>query len=144
MKKRRRMKAVSLVFEYTLLFMFGVIILLSSISVFMNYEGYFTRMGINDQLIEVREYIISNIIKLSEKEDCMDCSFRLSVPKKVGNEHYFIELSSQGINVTSGSGISKSSQIFNLTESGIELKGKAVSGAGRVIIYKTGNQIIIS
>ena len=138
------MKGVSVIIEYTLLFMFGVIIFISSVSVFGNYEAYFNSVSVNDQLIEISEYVGSNIIKLAEMGNVEDSSIILKIPKKIGNENYMIELSSSGLNVTStATKVSKHSSLYSLNET-FSLSGKASSGAGSVIIYKTGNQIIIS
>ncbi|MCX6814234.1 MAG: hypothetical protein NTY20_01075 [Candidatus Aenigmarchaeota archaeon] len=138
------MKAVSTIIEYTLLFMFGIIIFISSISVFGNYDAYFNSVSVNDQLIKISEYVGSNIIKLAEMGSGEDSSVILKIPQKIGNENYMIELSSQGLNMTSIiTKVSKHSGLYNLNET-FSLSGKVVSGAGSVIIYKTGNQIIIS
>ena len=73
-----------------------------------------------------------------------DSSVILKIPKKIGNENYMIELSSDGLNLTSiNTKVSKHSSLYSLNET-FSLSGKVASGAGSVIIYKTGNQIIIS
>jgi len=138
------MKGVSVIIEYTLLFMFGIIIFISSVSVFGNYEAYFNSVSVNDQLIEISEYVGSNIIKLAEMGNVEDSSIILKIPKKIGNDNYMIELSSTGLNVTStATKVYKHSSLYSLNET-FSLSGKVASGAGSVIIYKTGNQIIIS
>jgi len=135
----------SMIFEYALLFMFGVIIFISSVAVFRSYESYFTSVSTNDQLEEVNEYVSSNIIKLAEMSGGEDSSVVLWIPKKIGgNEGYTMELSGTGLNSTSLlTRVSKHSELFNLSKS-INLSGMVISGSGSVIIYKTGNQIIIS
>jgi hypothetical protein len=139
------MKGVSVIFEYALLFMFGIIIFISSVGVFRSYEMYFNSVSADDQLTEVREYVSSNIIKLAEMSSDEESSMVVTIPKKIGgNEGYMIELSGQGLNVTSmNTYISKHSGLFNLSRT-MDLGGRVVSGAGSVKIYKTGNQIIIS
>ena len=150
----RNMKAVSVLIEYMLLFMFGIIIFISSVSVFTNYNSYFNSVSVNDQLIEISEYVSSNIIKLAEMGSGEDSSVTLKIPKKIGTEgglmdsirgeEYILELSNQGLNLTSTlTKVSKYSGLYSLNET-FSLSGKAVSGSGSVIIYKTGNQIIIS
>jgi hypothetical protein len=142
--RSNRMKAVSVIIEYTLLFMFGIIIFISSISVFGNYDAYFNSVSVNDQLTGISEYLGSNIIKLAEMGTGEESSVILKIPKKIGNENYMIELSSDGLNLTSiNTKVSKHSSLYSLNET-FSLNGKVVSGAGSVIIYKTGNQIIIS
>jgi CTP-dependent riboflavin kinase len=139
------MKAVSMIFEYALLFMFGIIIFISSVGVFSSYETYFNSVSVDDQLTIVREYMSSSIIKLAEMSSREDSSMVVTIPKKIGgDEGYMIELSAQGLNVTSASThVSKHSDLFNLSRT-MDLSGRVVSGAGSVKIYKTGNQIIIS
>jgi hypothetical protein len=139
------MKAVSMIFEYALLSMFGIIIFISSVGVFRSYEIYFSSVSTNDQLAEVSEYVSSNIIKLAEMGSGEESSVILGIPKKIGgDEGYMIELSSQGLNITSmNTRISEHSDLYNLSRT-MSLSGKVMSGAGSVIIYKTGNQIIIS
>jgi len=150
----RNMKAVSVLIEYMLLFMFGIIIFISSVSVFTNYNSYFNSVSVNDQLIEISEYVSSNIIKLAEMGSGEDSSVTLKIPKNIGTEgglmdsirgeEYILELSNQGLNLTSTlTKVSKYSGLYSLNET-FSLSGKAVSGSGSVIIYKTGNQIIIS
>ena len=139
------MKAVSTIFEYVLLFMFGIIIFISSVGVFRGYETYFNSVSANDQLAEVSEYVSSNVIKLAEMGAGEESFITVTVPKKIGgSEEYMIELSSGGLNATSmTTRISKHSDLYNLSRT-FSLSGKVVSKAGSVIIYKTGNQIIIS
>ena len=138
------MKAVSVIIEYVLLFMFGIIILISCMSVFSNYDAYFNSVSVNDQLTGISEYLGSNIIKLAEMGAVEDSSVILKIPKKIGNENYMIELSSQGLNLTSiSTKVSKHSALYGLNET-YSLNGRVASGRGELIIYKTGNQIIIS
>ena len=139
-----RMKAVSMIFEFALLFMFGIIIFISSVSVFNNYQSHFNDVTAQDQLSKVGEYLNSNIVKLSEMQSGEDASLSVKIPKEVGNERYTIELSAEGLVLTSATTkISQRSALFNLSQS-FSLSGKTTSGAGTVIIYKTGNQIILS
>ena len=55
-----------MIIEYTILFMFGIIILIASMSVFTNYETYFNSVSVNDQLTAIGEYVGTNVIKLAE------------------------------------------------------------------------------
>jgi len=138
------MKAVSMIIEYSLLFMFGIIIFISCVSVFSSYDAYFNSVSVNDHLTEVNEYVKSSIIKLAETGSGEDSSVTLAIPKKIGNENYMIELSDKGLNITSiNTRISKYSSLYNLNGT-YSFSGKSISTAGSVIIYKTGNQIIIS
>jgi hypothetical protein len=138
----KRMKAASLIFEQALLFAFGVIIFISCIAAFNNYQSYFNSVGAIDQLTEVSEYIGSNIIKMSERPD-EESSIKVQLPKKIASEIYVIELSSDGLNVTtSDTKTCKTSALFNLNQT-FGMSGRVVSTAGNMIIIKSGNQIII-
>jgi len=138
------MKGVSMIIEYTILFMFGIIILISSLSVFSSYETYFNSMSVNDQLIAIGEYVGTNVIKLAETASGEDSSITVKIPKRIGSEGYLIELSSQGLNVTSDvTRVSKQSTLYGFNQT-FSFSGKVSSGAGSLIIYKTGNQIMIS
>jgi len=137
------MKAVSVIFEHAILFMFGIVIFISCVSFFSSYEVHFKSLSTEDQLSEVREYVESNMVKLVEREG--DSSVEISIPRKAGSDYYKIELSNQGLNVTSlETGVTKHSPIYNLSQNFKFMDSKAISSAGNVIIYKTGNQIKIS
>ncbi len=141
MTKNRRMKAQSLVFEQVMLFVIGISILIICFAIFATYQDYFLSVSVNDQLEEVRNLIVFNILKLSEKEDEVESSITLPISKNVGSEAYKVELSENGLNVTSlVSGVSKFSNVYGLNES-FEFSGRAVSTSGRIIIYKTGKRI---
>lgn len=141
MTKNRRMKAQSLVFEQVMLFVIGIAILIICFSIFTTYQDYFLSVSVNDQLEEVRNLIVFNILKLSEKEDEVESSITLPISKNVGSEAYKVELSENGLNVTSlASGVSKFSNVYGLNES-FEFSGRIVSTLGRIIIYKTGKRI---
>ena len=141
----RQMKGISLIFEYVLLFMFGVMIFISSLSVFLNYQARFSDITLNDQLTLVGEYVGTNIINLVHSTDLNeDSSLIVKVPKRIGNENYVIELSSLGLNLTSvETQTTKIHSLYNLSQS-MNLSGRTLSAYGSVIIYKTGNQIILS
>jgi hypothetical protein len=138
------MKGVSMIIEYTILFMFGIIILISCLSVFTSYETYFNSVSVNDQLTAIGEFVGSNVIKLAETSSGEDSSVTVKIPKRVGSEGYTIRLSAQGLNVTSEiTKVSKPSTLYGLNQT-FAFSGNVSSGAGSVIIYKTGNQIMIS
>ena len=134
------MKAQSTIIEQVLLFAISVVIFIMCFAVFMGYQDYFLSIGINDQLENTRNLIALNIIRLSEK-GLADSSITIPISKNAGNEPYKIELSENGLNVTSlFSGVSKVSSLYGLGES-FGFDGKAVSTAGRVVIYKKENEI---
>ena len=141
MLNNKRMKSQSIMFEQVLLFVMGVTIFIMYFAVFNIYQDYFASVSINDQLSQIKGWISSNILKLASREDSTTSSITLKIPKRIGNEVYRIELSGNGINVTSMvTGISKHSSFYNLNES-MNLTGNVISLAGKVVIYKKGNEI---
>jgi len=138
--QKRRLKAQGLIFEQVLLFAIGVFIFIVCFGVFASYQDYFLSVGINDQLENVKNLIVFNILKLSEKENT-NSHIILPISKKAGDEAYKAVLSENGLNVTSlASGISKFSNLYGLNES-FNLSGRVVSTAGKIVIYKTENEI---
>ena len=136
------MKAASLVFEQAILFAFGVVIFISCLAAFNNYQSYFNSVGVIDQLTEVSEFIGSNVIKLSERSE-EESSIKVQLPKKIAGESYVVELTQNGLNVTMPSTNSyKSSGLFGLNQT-FSLSGRVVSDHGNMIIIRSGNQIII-
>jgi len=144
MPAKRSLKAQSLIFEQVLLFTMGVIIFIACFAAFSVYQSYFSAVSTNDQLSEVKDIIISNIIKLSQKEECMNSTIEIDIPEDVGGRAYIIELSADGLNITlqGMQRISKFSPLFNLGQS-ITLNGRVLSTGGKIMIYKKPNEIII-
>jgi len=135
----KRMKSQAMMFEQVLLFIMGVTIFIMYFAVFNIYQNYFMSVNVNDQLSQIKSYVSSNILKLASSEAAS--SINLKIPKRIANEVYRIELSENGINVTSlVTGIYKHSNLYNLNES-MTLRGSVMSLSGKVIIYKTGNEI---
>ncbi|HJW96573.1 MAG TPA: hypothetical protein VJ485_00240 [archaeon] len=141
----KRMKATTIIIEYSLLFLFGIVILISSVATFNNYQVYFSSVGTSDQLGAVTEYVGSNIVSLAQMGGQEESSVVVKIPKRIGgSESYIMELYPGGLNTTSvTTNITKHSDLYGLGNS-FAMKGRVVSGRGEVMIYKTGNQIIIS
>jgi hypothetical protein len=138
------MKGVSVVMEYALLFMFSIVIFLGCVAYFNSNQESYNYVGVRDHISRVTEYIESGIIKMSERAPGEDSSLRLAIPKKVGQEDYRVELSAQGLSVTSIiTHFTKHSDLFNIGKD-FQLEGRALSTSGSIVIYKTGNRIIIS
>lgn len=126
-----------------MLFVLGVAIFLMCFSMFKIYEDYFTDATIRDQLETTKDFITSNILKLSKRSEDVNSSIMLKIPRRATNQLYSISLSSQGINLTSlASKVYTDSPLYSLSES-FELEGGALSSYGKCIIYKKGNKIII-
>jgi hypothetical protein len=139
----RKRAGQSIIFEQVLLFGIGVAIFVALFGVFTVYQNYFASANLDNQLDEVKNVVVSNIIKLSEKGD-VDAYVMMKIPRKISDEGYEISLSGSGLNVTGLlTGISKSSSLYGLNETH-ELAGSVMSALGRFIIYKKGNKIILS
>ena len=135
------MRGQSPVFEQVMLFAVGIAIFIMSFSMFKIYEIYFTDVIIKDQLNEVKDFITSNILRVSKKD--RDSSIILEIPRTILNQPYEVSLSDKGINITSMvSKVYVESELYNLTES-FEFSGNIRSSHGKHIIYKKGNKIII-
>ena len=138
---KRRMKAQGAIFEQVMLFVMVVTIFIMYFAVFNIYEGYFMSVGTNDQMTQMKNYISSGILRVASREDAVESSITLKIPKKIGNRAYIIKLSNKGLNITCPSmGISKHSELYNINES-MGLSGDVMSLGGKVIIYKKGNEI---
>ena len=125
----------------------GVVIFLVCLGIFLVYQSYFLSVGTENHLDQVSDLIVSNILKLSEKD--VNSSITLSIPKRITDSPYQINLSSTGLNISVeifslGRTIKKSkfTPLYGINES-YTLNGKAVSSTGTVIIYKKGNKIIL-
>ena len=136
-------KAQSLIFEQVILFSIGVVIFIICFAVFNIYQNYYSSVSINDQMDQLRSWVSSNIIKLIENREA-NSSIILEIPRRLAGEEYEIEISNEGIRVMSlMSMMSKETPLFNIS-SQYALSGKVVSTGRRFIIYKRGNEIIIS
>lgn len=136
-----RAKGQSLIFEQVLLFAIGIVIFISSFAVFRVYEAHFLSVTVNDQINEIKDWMVSNILELSKKD--INSSVILRIPKRVDSQPYEIRLSNSGINVTALiTFASTSSNLYGLNES-MEFEGRASSDSGKIIIYKKGDKIII-
>lgn len=135
----KNLKGQVLVFENVLIFALGVTIFLLCYSTFTVYHSYFADTAVNDQIIKVKEFLVSNILLVSEREG--NSTVTLNIPKRVGGEEYIIHLSRYGLNVTTGSRY-RFSSLFGLNRT-FHLSGKTASLKGKITIYKRGGRIII-
>ena len=131
-------KGQVLVFENVLIFTAGVAIFILSYAVFMVYQNYFTAVGVEDQLGAVNEYVKSYVVLIAENDANATVTFK--IPKEVGNEHYTIELTPDGVNTTSlSTGVSS----FSTMNLGMQARGKVPSTRGKITLKKEGNKIIM-
>jgi len=151
MGKTGKKRGASFVLEQVILFMFGIVIFTVCFFVFSSYQSYFTELSIKTQIEEVKDVILYNIVKLSEKDINTTSSIRINfceqpgtgcLPRRIGGEEYMISLSQKGLNITTVSGASASSNLYNLNET-MNMSGSVLSSYGSFLIYKRGNEIIL-
>ncbi len=136
-------KGVSVIFEQVMLFLIGITIFLACFSIFRTYEDTFRYTIVMDQIEQVNEMVVSNIIGLSRRADT-NTTLRVSVPVTIGEESYVINLTQEGLNLTTSvTGRSFFSPMAGINRS-IALGGafSTVHGS-EFVIYKRGSQIII-
>jgi hypothetical protein len=136
-------KGQTLVFEQVLLFTIGVAIMITSLALFMMYQNYYLSVTTTDHLAEVKEQIMSNIIKLSEKES-LNSSALLEIPQRIGSSYYRTTLSNAGLNITleQAEDMSDFSPVYGLNKT-FNFSGSVMSDRGKIVIYKKGDSIII-
>lgn len=137
-------KGQIMVFEQVLLFTISIVILITSFALFLMYQNYYMNETANDQLTQVRDYILSYLVEVCEEEE-FETSVTLSIPKRIGNDFYKIKLSNLGLNVTfwpPGKITDRFSTLYGLNET-FDFRGGAVSDRGKIVIYKRGNSIYI-
>lgn len=139
----RSLSGQSLIFEQVLLFAIGVAVFLALFAVFTTYQIYFSSVNLENQMDEIKNIIVSDIMKLTYKGNAT-VSTTLNIPREISNEGYQVILTSNGLTVKSLlSDAEKFSPVYGLNET-YELSGSVTSLLGRVIIYKKENKIILS
>jgi hypothetical protein len=136
-----KVKGQILVFEQVLIFGIAITIFITSFALFAMYQNYYVSSSVQDQLTGVKEYVLSNIIKICEKDD-MNSSVVLPIPRIIGNNYYRISLNSTGLTVSMEGNISDFSPLYGLNEM-YNFSGMVVSDLGKIVIYKYSNLIYI-
>lgn len=132
-------KSQVLIFEQVLMFTIGVTIFLIYFATFNIYQDYYLVSGTNDQLIETKSLITTQIMKAALTDG--NTTILFTIPRKMGDSLYKIDLSDSGLNLTSlNSGTSKYSNIMNLNKT-FSLNGRIISGSGKLTVIKRGNEI---
>ena len=130
----------SLIFEIVLLFAIAVNIFIVLFYILSTYQSYYNTVNISDQLSSIRSLVSANIVELAGKEG--NSSVSLKIPKTIGDEFYKIELTNNGLNITTiGKSLSVYSNLF-LNET-YQMAGRVVSNAGEIVINKQGDKINI-
>lgn len=146
------MKSQTAVFEQVLMFTIGVSIFIIYLAVFNIYQNYYIDASSNDQLTEVKSLITSHIEKMilldepfirGATDNTVNATYLITIPRHIGNQIYKIDLSNEGINISSiGTRASKSSSLLNLNET-YTFNGRVISGSGKLTIIKRGTEIKI-
>jgi len=145
MAKEKRSKAESMIFEQVLLFGMGVIIFVACFSAFSIYQSYFSAVSSNDQIEQVRDILVSSIMKLSQKGYEMESTIELDLPRTIDGKAYIIELNDESFTIAlqGTKPIEKTSVFFNIGQSELLLSGRVISTSDSVLIYKKENEIIM-
>ena len=139
----RSLSGQSLIFEQVLLFAIGIAVFLALFSVFTIYQIYFSNISLNNQMDEIKNIIVSDIMKLTYKGNAT-ATTTIEVPRDISNEGYIINLTSRGLSLKSMvSDTEKFSPLYGLNET-YEMSGSVMSLMGRVIIYKIEDKIILT
>ena len=143
MQTWRLKKAQTPIFESVILFATGVLIFIIFVSVFNIYQEFFLSVTMRDQLEEVNSFVTSNILQIALKD--VDSIITIQIPKTVGTEGYIINITGDGINITTiDTQASSFSSLFNLSERFNISGDRIISKRGRIIINKQGDRIILS
>lgn len=128
-----------MVFELVLIFSVSIVIVTILYSAFSSYQDYYTSVGSGDSLNKVKQLISLHIIELAKKDS--DSWTTVKIPDRIINDIYVVELSTDGLNVSTRDAF-RSSPMYGLSTI-YTLSGKVPSINGRITIYKTQDQIII-
>lgn len=136
-------KGQTLVFEQMLMFTVGIVILLTSVALFMMYQTFYVSETAQDQITQVKEYIMSSIIKLCENEE-FNSSTVIEIPKTLGGSLYRISLTDSSLNITQEpeGPLNDFSPLYGLNET-FSFGGMAISDVGRVVLYKRGTSVVL-
>lgn len=137
-------KGQSMVFEQVMLFFMGVVIFSITLAFFMAYQGHVASQGTRDQLKEIAGHLTWSIINLAQRDYLENTTLAIAIPGTAGQEAYEMELSGDGLLVranASGTAVFSNLCMLNRT---MTLRGRGSSADDTVIIYKKGNEIIIS
>jgi hypothetical protein len=134
-------KGQILVFEQVLIFGIAIAIFVSSYALFTMYQNYYVSSSAQDQLTGVKEYVLSNVLKICENTDT-NASVVLSIPKMIGNNYYRIRLQSAGLTVSMEGNVSDFSPLYGLNDT-FDFSGMVVSDLGKVVVYKNGRSVYL-
>jgi len=136
-------KGQVLILEQIVLFGMGVTIFVACFAAFSVYQSHFSAVAANDQLVETKDAVVSNILKLYQK-DASESTIKMDIPENIAGSPYIIHLGEGGLDITiqSPEELSIHSSVFNLAEK-VDFSGSVTSTSGRLMIYKKGNEIIL-
>jgi hypothetical protein len=134
-------KGQTLIFEQVLIFAISIAIFAAAFMLFSNYQSHYLSVTSEDHMKNMKNFVVNNIIKLSEGGD-INSTIVSKIPTKVGDNYYEIILTNDNVTVMLDDG---RFDYFNLgtLNATFRFSGKVRSTGGTVVIYKTGNSIII-
>lgn len=136
-------KGANLIFEQVMLFMIGIGIFMVTFYIFTSYEWQYSSSITDDQLVEVSDWVVSNILGTSVSEN-MNATLKVTVPATIGNERYKINLTQEGLIVSTLDNEKSVFSPLSRINQTMSLGGSfSTAHGGEFIIYKRGNQIII-
>ncbi|MBI4173803.1 MAG: hypothetical protein HY519_03735 [Candidatus Aenigmarchaeota archaeon] len=128
-----------MVFEAVLIFALGIAIFgLASIT-FSGYQQHFERVALEDGMRQTATLVAAHAGMLARKDGVASVTVR--VPPRIAGQLYTIELSGASARLSASQ---YSATVAVGAGPGQRLSGKAASNAGRITIYKKGEQITIS
>ena len=134
-------KGQTLIFEQVLIFSISVAIFAASFMVFSSYQGHYTSITSEDHMKEVKDFVTSNIIKIGESGD-FNSTIIASIPQTIGSGPYDLVLTKDSLTINLDDGRSDYFSMETLNKT-FKLSGKMTSSSGTIVIYKTGDSIII-
>ncbi|MEM5871778.1 MAG: hypothetical protein QW051_02815 [Candidatus Aenigmatarchaeota archaeon] len=135
----KKNKGQILVFEQVLLFVIGVAVLISTFSLFILYQNFYLTTASEDQLNQVKEYIFSNIVRLTKTK--ANASLVLNIPKTISNRYYKISLTNAYLNLSLEPNDAYTLSSLSALNESFNFSGRVISTNGKVVLYKKDNWI---
>gem|GEM_PF-1940315 len=131
-----------LAFEQIVLFSLAVSIFIATYFIFNSYTSVYAEFAEYDQLEQIKETVANSILSLLLSTNSSS-SIVVKIPKFAGQKPYFIALRENGLYVYVRNGRESFSNLYFMNKTYTFKKSTILSGRGKLIIYKTGNSIIL-
>lgn len=135
-------KGQYLTLEQFVVFVIGIVITLTIFFTFTSIKDKLQKSSEKDQLKEVGQFVVSNIVTLSNYKNT-SAALKLNIPKKISNKNYKLEIKSNRLKI-SFPDRKKEVEVYleGLNESK-NLFGTVYSSKGKIKITKRENNIIL-